>query len=183
MLIIDGHNLTFLDEQARDSIKTGDPEGSRIRILDLVETWCRLAAQTATVVFDGTGGGRAPSSDRPGVECIFSGADRTADLCILDMLDESTGRREVCVVTNDNQLLAAARRRGARTLTADDFVARLEDLRRKKRRPATEPLAKRVGAPPSEVARLLKVFKEDDVARIEREEAGCARHTQRKPRP
>jgi len=171
MLIVDGHNLTFADPEARGQLEGDRPGGARQRTLELVETYLAATREQAVVVFDGTGGGRAPEPTHRRLRCRSSGAGRSADAEILDMIRKTTGRRELCVVTNDRRLGAAARSLHARTMGSQEFLAAVARIKRRqqRKRPTPEPRGKRSGAPPSEVRQWLDVFREEDVAAIEKE--------------
>jgi len=171
VLIIDGHNLAFADDDARQLLTAGRPAAARQRVLQLVEIYAKSTRQRATVVFDGTGGRHKPPETRGRVSYRFSGAQRSADTDITTIISRSTGRRELCVVTNDRRLGAAVRSLHARTMGCGEFLkatARIQ--RRKPRRHAPEPRAKRLGAPPDDVEYWLKVFADDNVVGEEKEE-------------
>ncbi|MFW6158971.1 MAG: NYN domain-containing protein [Planctomycetota bacterium] len=170
MLLIDGHNLTFADDRARDLLKSGDPERSRDRVLALVTRYAVRTGQRANVVFDGTGGPYRPQAPRSRVRYSFSGTQRSADRYIAELIERSTGPRDLCVVTNDRELLAAAGSLGAGTLRADEMLAELARARAERReKDAPEPRAKRAGPPPGEVEYWLREFPEKTVAEIEKE--------------
>lgn len=184
MFLIDGHNLTFADEEAHQLLKAGKPNESRVRVLELVETVVGGEGERAMVVFDGTGGG-TPPSPRGQVSYRFSGQKREADDEIKRLLRNSSGCREVCVVTGDREVLATAKALGAKTITALDFLAEADRVqrRRSKRPPAPEPRAKRTGPTQSEVNELLTVFREEDAAAIEKEEMHSDGEQPRRRRP
>lgn len=164
MLIIDGHNLAFADDDARRMLIAGKPGDARHRVLELVETFAKWTKQRATVVFDGTGGRYKPPQTGGRVRYRFSGAERSADTDIAQIISRSTGRRELCVVTNDRSLGAAARSLHARTMGCKEFLKETARIQRRKgENRAPEPRAKRFGAPPAEVEYWLKVFSDDDV--------------------
>jgi predicted RNA-binding protein with PIN domain len=170
MLIIDGHNLAFADDEARLALTGGDPNRARVRVLGLVEIYASAVRQKALVVFDGTGGRPRPESKRGRVRYCHSGANRTADTEIIDRLSQSTGKRETCVVTGDRTLSATARRHGAKTMGVKEFLHEIERLaRRRPKKPKPEPAAKRTGPPQSEVEYWLKEFTEAEAAEIEKE--------------
>ncbi|MFO7899529.1 MAG: NYN domain-containing protein [Planctomycetota bacterium] len=170
MLLIDGHNLTFADDRARGLLESGDPERSRHRVLQLVTRYAVLTDQRANVVFDGTGGPYTPQAPRSRVRYSFSGTRRSADRVIQDLVRQSSGPRDLCVVTNDRKLLAAVRRLGAGVVRADEMLAELARARaRMKKKDAPEPRAKRAGPPPGEVEYWLREFPEKTVAEIEKE--------------
>jgi len=164
MLIIDGHNLTFADPQARELLVGGNPAASRERILRTVGALAAETGEKVTVVFDGTGGG--PSERQTGrrhVRVAYAGADRTADFEILRMLRQSTGRRDVSVVTDDRSLGRAVRQLGAKVQRLEEFFKRVAQARRSREAaPPREPSAKRTGAPRDEVEYWLKFFRDED---------------------
>lgn len=177
MLIVDGHNVAFADARAREALTSGRPDKARGRVLDLVEAAARAARQQATVVFDGAPPRQAPEP-RGRVTCVFAGPDRSADLEVLGLVQASTGRSRLCVVSSDRSLLAGARRLGAATLGSAEFLKQVARTRAAAAdQPPPEPAGKRFGPSPAEVERLLKVFTEDDVARIEEEESDDPQRT------
>jgi len=179
MLIVDGHNLTFADDDARRMIERNDPGGARHRVLDLVEAYAEGTRQTALVIFDGTGGRPEPQKARGRVRVEFSGATQSADEAILRRVAHSTGRRELHIVTSDRRLGIAARTLHAKTIGCSEFlneVARLWRRRRANRAP--EPRAKRDGTPAGEINEWLKLFPEDEPgdATDDKEPRGGKRH-------
>ncbi len=180
MLIVDGHNVAFADPEAHAMLDRADPAGAGARVLLLAELYASATKQQATVVFDGTGGGEVQAeADAGGVRCRFSGAGRSADVEILRIARGSTGRREICLVTNDRSLSVAARRLGVRIMGVAAFLRETAALARKKKAPHVfEPAAKHFGPSPAEVAYWLTVFSDDDVAAIEKEQ--CPERRKRK---
>ncbi len=171
MVIVDGHNLTFADDRASDLLEAGDPERSRNRVLEIVTRYAVSTGQRAHVVFDGTGGGYTPQAPRERVRFTFAGEYRSADQAIVRMVRDTTGRRDLTVVSNDREVLAAAKRMGANTLRVDDLlehVARVQSQKRKRDK-APEPRAKQTGATPAEVEYWLGEFPEGTVEEIEKE--------------
>lgn len=180
MLLIDGHNLTFADDRAKRLLQGGDPEGSRLRVLDLVDVYARVVNKRALVVFDGAGGPFRQQPKTARVKYFFAGMNRSADDEIIERIDASTGQRELVVVSNDRQLAAAARRRGAGICRVEDMLKEVaRALRKKAKDNAAEPAGKRFGAPPSEVEYWLKEFSDDGTG-DESEEDGPAGKKRRK---
>jgi predicted RNA-binding protein with PIN domain len=162
MIFIDGHNLAFADDEAKLLLTSGDPDGARVRVLELVALYATTTRRHITIMFDGTGGGRGEQPDRGQIRVRFSGEERTADAAIIEKLDKHTGRRDTTVITGDRALGAAARRQGAQTMGVREFLHEVERIARKqRRRPKPEPRGKRIGAPPSEVSYWLEVFTDD----------------------
>ncbi len=172
MFLIDGHNLTFADPKAHELLRAGRPNESRCRVIEIVEAVVFSSSEEARIVFDGTGGGTQPPTPRGQVSYCFSGARRKADQVIERMLKDSSGRREICVVSNDHEVLDVAKKLGAKTRTAREFLAEADRAERRiaKKPPAPEPRAKRTGPAQSEVNELLAVFREEDAEAIENEE-------------
>ena len=168
MLIVDGHNLAFADDDARKLLTGGKPDDARRRVMQLVEAYAEATGQRATVVFDGTGGRHRSQRKGARVGYRFSGVKRDADLEILRLVGATTGRREICVVTGDRRLGIAVRNLHAKTMGVKEFLN--ETARRRKRADrAPEPRAKRYGPPPGEVEYWLTVFSDDDVKDIKKE--------------
>jgi len=159
MLIIDGHNLAFADDDARQKLIRGDPGRARRRVMQLARLYGRSVNRNVTVVFDGTGGHGRSAEPAGRVRCCFSGADHSADAVILRLVAASTGRREICVVTGDRRLGAAARQLRAKTMGVKEFLKETaRQARRQQAGRAPEPRAKLFGPPPSEVEYWLKEF-------------------------
>jgi predicted RNA-binding protein with PIN domain len=181
MLIVDGHNVAFADDEARRCLDAKRPGAARLRVMELVSIYAESTDERALVVFDGAGGPHRPQHNCARVRYCFSGEHRSADAEILERLRRFSGRRETCVVTTDRSLGAAVRALHAKTMDAADFLS--EVARRGRRRqetpPAPEPLAKRIGAPAGEVDYWLTVFSEEDVEVAEREAEDTDRRKRR----
>ncbi len=178
MLIVDGHNLAFADDQARNLLLGGRPDAAIQRIGQLVHAYAQATRQQALVVFDGAGGSQpAPAVGR--IRYLFSG-DKTADLEIMRVIRGSTGRREISLVTSDRSLASSARKSRARTIGVAAFLKEVGRLQRVKRtKTVTEPAGKLTGASPDEVEYWLKVFSDDQVPEAGKERA----FARRKKRP
>jgi len=128
ILLIDGHNVLF-GLQGRYFPPQGAvvPTGStRVRV---VEDVVRLTADRPTcrawIVFDGPT--RSESTPSANVRVTYSGGEgeHRADAALLDNIRFFRAADEIPIllVTNDNALMAAARRLGALTLSALEFGA------------------------------------------------------------
>lgn len=164
MLFVDGHNLAFADDDARQMLLDGRPDAARRRVIGLVSVYARLTKHQAQVVFDGTGGHSDPGKRTGRVHYRFSGAARAADTELLHLIRKSTGRRETILVTSDRHLALTAKKLGTRTIGSKEFLRETHRLERKR---ATthphEPAAKRAGPSPTDVEYWLSVFSDDDV--------------------
>ena len=194
MILVDGHNLAFADDDARAKLQSRDPEAAIRRVIELVDAYARSVRQRATVIFDGTGGirqahaalslpkggGEPAGAATTRVKYAFAGAEHTADSEVLRVLRGSTGRREITLVTSDRTLAVAARKSGARIIDCGTFLeAVAAALRKRRKAPAPEPVAKRLGPSPDEVAFWLTVFSDQDVADAEKENPPAPRKRKR----
>ena len=88
----------------------------------------RWAAGGVTVVCDGSPKPHSLKAGDPAlgaVELIFSGADRSADEVIIELIDKDSAPRRLTVVSSDRAIRKAARRRKARDWSAEEFLNRL----------------------------------------------------------
>ena len=102
---------------------------------------CRLlaagpwAGQRMIVVCDGAAHPlRFTESPTDAVELMFSGAHRTADDVIIELIKRDSAPRRLTVVSTDHAIRRAARRRRARILTSEQFVGCLMKMRAAERR-------------------------------------------------
>ena len=121
--LIDGHNVIG----KLPDIELDDPHDEAKLVLKL-RTWASRKRRKATVVFDGgLPGGYSQELSGGGLEVVFAARGHTiADRIIMERLRYLPDAPNWTVVSSDHEVLAAARRVGARTLTAQEFVERLE---------------------------------------------------------
>ena len=89
---------------------------------------CRLmgaGAPTGRAVVVCDGGPRGDESTVNGVELIYAGPGRTADDVIVELIGRDSAPRRLTVVSNDNQIRKAARRRRAKVIGCDQFISQL----------------------------------------------------------
>lgn len=129
VLLIDGHNVLF-GLQGRYLPPQGAAVPTGAARTRLVEDVVRLAAGRPTcrawVVFDGPT--HSESTPAANVRVTYSGGEgeHRADAALLDNIRffrSAGGEIPILLVTNDNDLIASARRLGARTLSALEFGA------------------------------------------------------------
>jgi len=127
--LIDGYNVMFA---AGLMSKRFGPDGfrrTRTRFLnDLAAKLGPVEAHLTTVVFDAVKvpGGLPSQARHKGITMIFAVATPTADERIEELIRTHSDPRRLTVVSSDNQVRASARRRGAASVTADDFLSRLD---------------------------------------------------------
>lgn len=116
--LIDGYNLIRRDP-ALASREAESLEAGRVALCRLLAEAARASGDRFTVVFDGRGaGGRGTGV--ASVSVIFSSARETADR-VLARLAAGGG----AVVSNDREVRRAAKRAGAISVSADDFLGRM----------------------------------------------------------
>lgn len=109
-----------------------------------VEQLCGLLSRSAwrsgrmVVVCDGARPTLGPVEDEVGdVQLIYAGGGRDADSCIERLIAEDHAPRHLTVVSNDRRLIAAARRRRAKSMSSEDFLREL--VRRPRKTPPGKP--------------------------------------------
>lgn len=124
MWLIDGYNLLFSGLRGR--ILRRELEAERNRLVHLIQSFCRVSAQRAIVIFDHTRG--APVYGVPlrhnlgEVEIRYTTEDVTADEEIIAMLAATKDRTAWTVVTSDRAIAEAAEKGRFRVLPSPDFA-------------------------------------------------------------
>lgn len=100
----------------------------------------RYRSQKITLVCDGTSKGRKRITLAQTITLKFSGPNRKADDLIVELLDKSSHRRRITVVTSDRAVAKAAKARRCATLTSQLFLEHLTNdaQSRNRARPADE---------------------------------------------
>lgn len=120
-LLIDCYNVLHAE---KPSALAGLGEASLCALLAKT----RWAVGGVTVVCDGSPKPHSLKRGDPAlgaVELIFSGAGRSADDVIVDLIDRDSAPRRLTVVSSDRAIRKAARRRKARDWSAEEFLKRL----------------------------------------------------------
>lgn len=126
--LIDGYNLLFRKFEVEDQLQE-----KRERFLKLLRS--RIGSLHVSIIFDAQHTvGEATRSGYGPLDVIFTNQNETADDCILKLVKP----KQTVVVTSDKHLAREARHLGAKTETAEQFLARL-DKRVPKKKPVTIP--------------------------------------------
>jgi len=116
-LIVDGYNVT------KTAWPTVPLESQRARLLSGLAALAARSRAEVTVVFDGAELQQRPPVTAPrGVRVMFSPPGVIADDKIRDLLSVEPGGRPVVVVSSDREVADAARRVGARAVSATALV-------------------------------------------------------------
>lgn len=152
-ILIDGHNL--IGQMSDLALDDPDDEAKLVGRLRVYRSAIR---EDIAVVFDGGEIASPPSTlSGAGVEVIFAEPRSPADPLIIRRIDRFPDPAHLTVVSSDAEIVTAARRRGARSVSARDFAAEMAAThgpkRRRPRSPRPEPaLSKR------EVEEWLRLF-------------------------
>jgi predicted RNA-binding protein with PIN domain len=131
-LIIDGYNL--LHASGVFGVDRG-PRGfeqSRAALLDLLVDLLGDAAADTIVVFDAAQapGGLPARHVHGGIRVWFAREYPDADSLIEELVEDDTAPGHLVVVSSDRRLQAAARRRRARAVGCDEWLAEAKAARR-----------------------------------------------------
>jgi len=146
--LIDGHNVIA----ALPDINLEDPDDEAKLVVKL-RAWSGRGRRKAIVVFDGgIPGGPSRVLSSPEVRVVFAARHHsTADRIIKERLGALPDAPNWTVVSSDREVLDNARMTGAKTLSAQEFVERLnQTLDVEKEKPE--------GVPAAEVEVWLEVF-------------------------
>lgn len=160
-IIIDGYNFLFADRREMSKLPTGELERMRNDFLGRLARLRAIEDATMTVVFDGAGNpGEAFTREfnHHGVKVIFSDRQGNADAEILRILSESNAARDATVVTDDNELRAAAKRLGARPSSTEEYKRHMRQTFQSQRQAHKEPMEKFEGVPANEVEFWMRQF-------------------------
>jgi hypothetical protein len=136
--LIDGYNLMFAAGLMGRRFGPDGLRKARTRFLnDLAGKLGPVEAHLTTVVFDVRKAleGLPAESTHKGIHMIFAVANPTADERIEELVRAHGDPKRLTVVSSDNQVRASARRRGATSVSSDDFLDRLD----RAARPRSEP--------------------------------------------
>ncbi len=118
-LLIDCYNVLHAEKPAT---LAGLGEASLCGLL-AASPWARSGV---TVVCDGRPKPHSPDPEAVGaVVLIFSGAGRSADDVIIELIEKDSAPRRLTVVSSDRAIRKAARRRRARDWSSEEFLSRL----------------------------------------------------------
>ena len=160
--LVDGYNLLHASGVFGRLRGPRGLESSRTALLDHVADLVGETAPRVHFVFDAA---RAPDGlpgriVHRGIRVWFAREYPDADSLIEEILEEERSPASITVVSNDRRLQIAARRRRAKAVSADDWLA---DLRRARRAGAAEAADTKPPEPgPGEIEHWKRHFGLDD---------------------
>lgn len=148
--LVDGHNL--LAQTPGLSLRSPD---DRQRLLQTLAGFSRARRCRITVVFDGDPlPGWREEVHLGGVRVLHSGAGRTADAALLDLIRSSRTPADLILVTSDRALHDTGRHLGAKGMRGHVFRKMVAGATGRRTRPAEKPER----PDPEEVAYFMELF-------------------------
>lgn len=140
-ILIDGYNLLHASGVFGEKRGPGGFEASRRALLDALARLLGDDRQHATVVFDAADAppGLPERSQHDGIDVIFARHHASADALIEDLIEDHTSPMGLTVVSSDNRVIAAARRRRAKAVGSGEWFAELRAAARPQQPPDTKP--------------------------------------------
>jgi predicted RNA-binding protein with PIN domain len=139
-LLIDGYNLMHaqgLTGQAHDAERLRKAREKLLKTLS--KRLGPMDRHVTRVIFDSAQ--KLPFAPRmlwvDGITVEFAAESSSADERVIDLIDRHDAPKKLVVVSSDNEIIEAARRRGSRIISSDEFMSILEDPRRPVLMPAT----------------------------------------------
>ena len=154
--LIDGYNVYHAARKLSEEWATL----TTVSFCTLVAEDLRRLRDWGIIVFDG-GPLRGISYEvEPAdyVRVIFSGAGSDADTVLEDLIQKNTAPRRLVMVSSDNRLKKAARRRRAQSLTSPEFLMQMVRRSAAPKRGPAEPREKRQGVGPGQLEKWLELF-------------------------
>ncbi|MFM8734036.1 MAG: NYN domain-containing protein [Pirellulales bacterium] len=139
-LIVDGYNLLHASGVFGPSRGAKGFEQSRLALLDMLVDVLGDKAQDTIVVFDAA---RAPDGlparlVHGGIRVWFAREYPDADSLIEELLEEHHSPAHLVVVSSDRRLQVAARRRRAKAVSCEEWLAEAREIRRSRGRPSAD---------------------------------------------
>jgi predicted RNA-binding protein with PIN domain len=160
--IVDGYNVIFRMVRRPLQYDSGQCERLRTELLEELERFRVRTGEEFTVVFDGGPGGAhlARHQHFGGLEVIFSDPGSDADEEIKGLIRESSGARDLRVVTDDGALAGYVRRFRVKVSGAEELLARMRGAERRQGEESdkAEPPCKFTGPEPYEVDDWVNEF-------------------------
>jgi predicted RNA-binding protein with PIN domain len=134
-------------------------EISDIQLCRIINDYIYRTKKKGCVVFDGIGPRiKDAFNNLFNLEIIFSGTSQEADDIIEKLILESTGPKDLIVVSSDRRIKKAAEKRKATAVDCVDFWTEVIKQLEKKKKKAAEPQAKFIGISEAETEYWLREF-------------------------
>lgn len=154
--LIDGYNLYHALRKYSEEWADTIPQA----MCQWIEKDMNRIGDWAIVVFDGTRprGSFSQEDGEKHVSVLFSGGGKDADSILVSLIQKNTAPRRLIVVSSDNRLRTAARRRKATSLSANEYLLALTKRQEKKPVRSREPREKHQGLVPGQTSQWMELF-------------------------
>ncbi|MGB9700932.1 MAG: NYN domain-containing protein [Thermodesulfobacteriota bacterium] len=127
-IAVDGYNFIKQSPSLR-ALEKADLQKAREKLIELLAEYKRFKGHAITVVFDGAQEiSRGIQKERQrGVEIIFSRSGEKADDVLKRMAAEK--KKGIVIVTSDREIAHFAAKKGAASISIEDFNTRIEMAR------------------------------------------------------
>jgi uncharacterized protein len=164
-LLIDGYNLLHASGVLPSRAGPATFERARGALLSfLAKTLTDKERSKSVIVFDAVNPPRGVA-DRyrfEGISVRFARGYESADDLIAELIDEHTAARQLTVVSSDHQVQRAARRRKAKPIDSDEWMAELTRRKVLARNSHADDAKPHLPLSPAEVQQWLNEFGESD---------------------
>lgn len=152
-IVIDGYNLLWAVKKIQ-----GDSSVSDIGLCKILGEYFRLTGDSGELIFDGTGPiDKECFQNTNNMEILFVGIRTDADTVIEDKIAVNSAPKRLMVVSSDNRLIMAARKRRAIPIKSELFWGQV-CKRLSRKRGIAEPRGKRSGLSETETEKWLDEF-------------------------
>jgi uncharacterized protein len=156
--VIDGYNLLHAMGILGSRVGPGGLEKARSRLLGLLAGTFEAKSAAITVVFDAARAlpGGTPEIEVRGLHVVFAVGEQEADDVIERLIRQASAPKSLHVVSDDRRVQRAARRRHGVALGCEQFLQRLDKMRR--RQAPAPPSDKQEGLSEEETRSWLQEF-------------------------
>jgi uncharacterized protein len=136
-ILIDGYNLLHASGIFGGVRGAGGFEASRRALLDEIARLLGGAAGSVTVIFDAADAppGLPDRYSHQGIDVRFARKHESADALIEEIIEEHAAPASLTVVSADNRVMVAARRRRAKPVASREWLTTLQATAREAREP------------------------------------------------
>jgi predicted RNA-binding protein with PIN domain len=155
VLIIDGYNLLHSVQNLLDQ----PSDFTDVQLCRIINEYIYRTKKRGSIIFDGVGPKiKDVFNNLINLEVVFSGTSREADDVIEKLILESTGPKNLIVVSSDRRIKTAAGKRKATAVDCVEFWTEVIKQLEKKKKKAAEPQEKFVGISEAETEYWLREF-------------------------
>jgi|GEM_PF-293852 len=172
--LFDGYNLLHAFRKVSDEFS----DLKAIPMCSYVAEDMRRMKDSATIVFDGFKLVEHKKYDQPAgpIVILYSGSNREADDLIEDQIAESFSPKRLVVVSSDNRLRQAARRRRCTSIKVNDYIHDMVSRLSKPEQKEREPGVKFSGLSKGEGKAWMKMFGLDEESHQDGQQQQAPKH-------